>query len=190
MFFLLKNNRFRTIIATTFLLTIISMVLIAARPSDSMNKEINLAYLETAADAQFTKGNTTHFGNSPKSSDKLSGNIQFKPYSNSDNKDLNFIASGQGTIFVNGQAFPFQFNEEISTSVNANQNTFYHGVVQGTVKTKKGENMIAAFTILAIPTEDKMLITVGLDEILGEPVGLAFGQKFAEIDEWIKMKMQ
>ncbi|MFY0545674.1 hypothetical protein [Brevibacillus sp. H7] len=184
----MKNKRhLYSVILIAVVMGIFSVVLMGATPSDSKTVDINLAYLQTAADTQFHNQNVRHFSADPKSTDKIVGSIKFEREKGFDDENLPFKVEGQGSIHINGNVFPFKIKDRVSMTVNQNGNSFYTGSATGTLHTNKGE-VPAVFTILTIPDEEKTLITVGADNISDEATALAFGKKFAEVDEYMQKK--
>jgi hypothetical protein len=161
-------------------------VFLVAAVSPTNNTNLNLPYLETSVDKQFEKRNLLHFGIAPKNSDRFIGDISFTPSTGS-KRSLPSKVSGHGIIKVNGTTYPFEFNDEIDSSVKENGWTFYHGAVEGSLVTKKGK-VDAVFTLLLIPNESKSLITIGVDMIGDSASALAFGEKFEEVDQWMATK--
>lgn len=189
-------------LSALFLLSMSSVVMLGAKPSAERKVDVMVNYYTSAADKQFKKGIEKHFNNVPKKSEialestdesphRLHLNLKIKKHNLKEgNVPTDYEASGKGSLFINGNEYTYEFSDLIYVEENHNGNYFYSGSLDGTVKTEEGE-VPAVFTVTTIPEEDKTLVTIGVDDVLGdEPTALAFGEIFEEYTEWQNKKFE
>jgi hypothetical protein len=166
---------------------VISSILSAAGEPEAWQQTLNNSYTVTVAHDQFKQNLPNHFATLPNKNDLIVGSLKFDAVKDS-KVDLPYSVSGQGAIQISGVKYPFQLQGDIDGSLSDNGKRFFHGFVDGNINTKKGDKITAVFLILSIPSENKLFVTVGLDQMDGQPVGLAFGEKFSEVEVWSKKK--